>query len=274
MIPPIVLEIRKRIRSNFYGISGDYKTWRDANVQLAKKNSGDYSNPAILTQVLKSVQVVRNGNAIFERDGVLFYEPDYNYPLLASLMRAMSWYKNKNMTCNILDYGGSLGSTYFQNRTYLKEMNPFVWHIVEQPNFVRVGQENIPEIQFHETLEAFQEVGNSCDILLLSGVLQYFDEPYKWLTRMLDRKFHYIIIDRTFFNFDERDRLGIQSVPPEIYSGTYPAWLLNKVKLIRQIEDAGYVKLDDWESFDRMRIKTGGRIDEKLSEGVMFKFNY
>ena len=80
---------------------------------------------------------VVDGRAAYERDSVLFEEVEYVWPLLASLM----WVGARHLgSLNVLDFGGSLGSTYFQNRIFLATLPSVRWNIVEQPRHVEVGR--------------------------------------------------------------------------------------------------------------------------------------
>ena len=145
LLPPIVLQLRY-IGRPFYGIKGDFASWEEAEGVLQHEGLQDYAADNILQTVWEAVQTVREGKAEFERDGVLFYEKDYNYPLLAALFYALA---RLGKAANILDFGGSLGSTYYQNRQILLETGMTVdWNIVEQEKFVKLGRSHLPEIQF------------------------------------------------------------------------------------------------------------------------------
>ena len=253
VFPPCILELGSLIRP-FYGLRGNFSSWDAAEQLLQHEGLQDYTADNILQTVWEAVRTVREGKAEFERDGVLFYEKDYNYPLLAALFYALA---RLGKAANILDFGGSLGSTYYQNRQILLETGMTVdWNIVEQAKFVELGRSRLPEIQFFPSIEEFMQAGKAADILLLSSVLQYFDEPYRYLERMLKAKFRYILIDRTFFNFEpHRDRLAVQHVPPAIYKAQYPVWLLSYEKVMRMMEEAGYRDICRWDSFDRIPVK-------------------
>jgi len=273
-IPPCFLYFYRYLKSNrnFYGIMGNFSSWEDAENYLKAHGEGDYSKPEIAEQVLQSIQAVRRGKAVFERDGVLFDKADYNYPILATLFRTILRCRLDKDKVNVLDFGGSLGSTFFQNREYLSDLMPFEWHICEQPLFVEIGKEEIPEIKFHKNIKDYVDEGYSCDILLLSGVIQYFDNPRQWLADLLEYPFKYVIIDRAFFNTEPKDRLGIQYVPPSIYDACYPVWLLNKEDICTQIKNAGYDLVDEWESFDKMPVKNGMFSETVVtSEGMFFE---
>ena len=256
MIPPILLRL-KHIGAPFCGIKGEFSSWQEAEDTLQRDGLQDYAADNILQTVWKAVQAVREGKAEFERDGVLFYEKEYNYPLLAALFYSLA---SIGKSANILDFGGSLGSTYYQNRMLLAGLGMNVyWNIVEQENFVELGRNELPEIQFYSSIEEFRRSGKTADILLLSSVLQYFDEPYRYIERFLDAGFKYILVDRTVFNFDEeQDRIAIQYVPPEIYAAQYPIWLLSRSKIIHMMETAGYKAVFHWDSFDRIPVDRDG----------------
>src|SRR3990167_5203275 len=123
LIPPIILEILKK--PSKYGYFGNYKTWQEA-----LNNSIGYDSTAILEKVKNSLIKVKNGEAVYERDSVLFNKIEYSWPVLAGLLWAASQSGNK---LTVLDFGGSLGSSYFQNRNFLEHVN-LKWYIVEQEN--------------------------------------------------------------------------------------------------------------------------------------------
>ncbi len=258
VLPPVLLDAFHFMHlGEFYGLSGSFSSWEEAEQHLQKEFGAGYAEGNILQQVLAAVQEVRAGRAVFERDGVLFYEQEYNYPFLAALFYALNGCvsSGSKYPC-VLDFGGSLGSTFFQNRGLLA---PFScrWHIVEQPHFVEAGRLNVPEIEFYESVESYLGKGNRADVLVLSSVLQYFDQPYAYLDQMLAGRFKYVLLDRSLFNDREpgKERLVIQTVSPAIYSAAYPAWLLSWAQVRERIERAGYKEVMQWESFDRMPVK-------------------
>ena len=60
-----------------------------------------------------------------------------------------------NNVLNVLDFGGSLGSTFFQNKKFFSELKDVLWNIVEQPHFVKAGVENIQDdtIRVYTTID-------------------------------------------------------------------------------------------------------------------------
>ena len=79
-IPPFFFTLVKK--ADKYGWKGDYRKWEDA-----KKSSDNYDDVEILEKVKQALLKVRNGEAVFERDSVLFSEIQYSWPLLSALLR-------------------------------------------------------------------------------------------------------------------------------------------------------------------------------------------
>jgi len=220
-----IRKIRQLIIQPKYGWFGDYQSWA-----AASKLCTSYSDRSILDKVRNALLEVTKGNASFERDSVLFYKPDYNWPFLSAILWAFGK-SNGNLT--IVDFGGSLGSTYFQHRSWLNDLT-YTWNVVEQPHFVEEGKKSFEDekLHFFNTVEEIKE--NSPTFLVLSSVLAYLPDPYAWLIRLLDLKYDYVFIDRTPL-VEGDDRLTIQKTPKEIYDVTYPAWFFQRTKFMEAI---------------------------------------
>lgn len=210
-----------------YGFFGDYLSWSEVENVCA-----GYSSKNILQKTLEATLKVKNGEAVFERDSFIFPEIQYSWGLLASLLKAAI---ESNNILRVLDFGGALGSHYFQNKEFLKPIKIERWTVVEQSHYVDIGSEQIADgiLNFAHSINDITDA----NALILSGVLQYLADPYNWLEKFLDKKIPYIILDRTAFSTEGRDRLTLQKVPPEIYEATYPAWFLNKDKVFSMIQN-------------------------------------
>jgi putative methyltransferase (TIGR04325 family) len=230
-IPPILINLLKG--SGKYGWKGEYRDW-----QSAIQASEGYNALNILNKVKEATLKVKNGEAIYERDSVLFDKIEYSWPLLSGLMLIAA--KN-NSTLKVLDFGGSLGSTYFQNKKFLDELRYVEWNIVEQEGFVPIGRDFIEDevVRFFYTLtESITERGMP-DILITSCTLPYLEQPYKVLEELTRYKIPYLIIDNTPFNRRDNDRICQQKVPDYIYEATLPCWLLS-YKEVRSVIEKQY----------------------------------
>jgi putative methyltransferase (TIGR04325 family) len=217
-----ILETYRKIKSSPYGWSGDYSNWEDAC-----KDSGAYDAISIFEKVQAAAIKVQNGEAAYERDSVLFNEIEYSWPMLAGITWVAA--KNKGKVL-VADFGGSLGSSYFQNKLYLDELPDLKWCIIEQSHFVQSGRQKFQNkrLEFFNSMEDCIGERGIPDILILSCVLPYLQEPYELLKRMIDQNLPHILIDNTYFNYENRDRICIQHVPPQIYEASYPCWLLSR----------------------------------------------
>jgi putative methyltransferase (TIGR04325 family) len=154
------------------------------------------------------------------------------------VLAALLWVAAKNQgRLNVVDFGGSLGTSYFQNKRFLDALPNVSWNVVEQENFVKVGGNLIAD----ERLHFFQTINESVnyetpDLLLLSCSLHYMKEPYQLIQQLIQFNVPYIFVDNTPFNYEERDRITMQKVPPSIYTASYPCWFLSYEKVKASFE--------------------------------------
>ena len=206
------------------GLAGNFSSWAEAEA-----NSSGYDSSDILEKTRAALLKVKLGQAVYERDSVLFDKVQHAWPLLAGLMWVAA---QRGGRINVLDFGGSLGSSYFQNKIFLDALGEVRWHIVEQPSHVFVGQREFQD----ERLRFFDSIGasmadNPPDIILLSGVLQYIEQPYELLDILKSSGARFLIIDRTPFWSGFADRICVQQVPADIYEASYPSWIFSEFKL-------------------------------------------
>ena len=223
--PPVVVDLARKWRgapdSCACGLSGDFGSWDEARAA-----STGYESPAILQKTKTALLKVKSGQAAYERDSVLFDREEYSWPLLAGLLWSAA---RAGGRLKVLDVGGSLGSTYFQNRAFIDRLTDVRWSIVEQPAHVAAGKElfESEQLRFYESIEA-SLADTTPDVALLSGVLQYLEHPRKLLEQLQELACSAILIDRTPFWCGPADRLCVQTVPPAIYPASYPSWIFSR----------------------------------------------
>lgn len=240
--------VNRLLRSGRYGWSGNYSSWKEA-----VSNSGGYEQEGILHKVKHASLKVKNGEAIYERDSVLFDKTEYSWPLLSILM----WLAAKNNGfLSVIDFGGSLGSTYYQNRTFLSDLKEVKWNVIEQENFVECGSADFSDstLQFFSSIRESIDARGMPDILIISCTLPYLEKPYEFIQQFFQYKIPYLVIDNTPFNYQDFDRITIQKIHPAIYEASYPCWFLNynKVKdklqqrysLMEEYQNELYIYLD------------------------------
>jgi putative methyltransferase (TIGR04325 family) len=260
IIPSRILKIFSVIQNKIFSEpnpywSGNYSSWEEA-----KHNSNGYESEYILEKVKDSLMKVKNGEAVYERDSALFDKIEYSWPLLCALLWVAGQNKNK---LNIIDFGGSLGSTYYQNRAFLSHLDELKWNIVEQPGFVICGRELFENehVKFYYSINECL-VKQKPDIVLLSSVLQYIEKPYELLREILDLNIQYIIFDITAFMEDGNDRITVQKVIQWGKENSYPAWFFNKKKFIDFI-GIKYNLISEFNAFTGKELM----IDKKIKAG-------
>ena len=223
-----------------FGWFGDFRSWDDA-----KKQTTGYDKDLILNKVKSSLLKVKNGEAVYERDSVLFEEIQYSWGALSGLLFAAA---NNHDSLTVLDFGGSLGSCYFQNKNALKSVKRLSWNIVEQSHFVSAGKDifSNDQLSFFEDIEEYKRSNPKTDVLFLSSVIQYIDKPYNLLKLLLDVDPSIIIVDITTFTNLGRDIITIQKVPPVIYDASYPCWFFDQKNFIQFFIENGFQKMGQW----------------------------
>ena len=234
IIPPLFLESYHSLvstKNNNVSWTGNYTSWQEA-----KQHSSGYESSVILETVKNALLKVKNGEAVYERDSVLFDKIQYSFPLLSALM----WISSKTKELNVVDFGGSLGSSYFQNKFFIDSVNAnVIWNVVEQEHFVNCGLHHFQseKLKFYHTIdECFQS--EKTNVLILSGVLQYLETPQKILNFISNFHFDYIIIDLTGILVNSnKSILTLQQIPESIYKASYPCWFFNEKEMMDVFAD-------------------------------------
>jgi putative methyltransferase (TIGR04325 family) len=203
------------------GWFGNYSSWDAVNAV-----AGGYDSDIILNTTKQAILQVKNGDAVYERDSVIFTEKQCPYALLAYLQLSAAL---KKTALHILDFGGSLGSTYYQIKEYLTKEVCASWNVVEQAHYVACGKEFFEDdvLKFYPTIEACKAVKN-ISLVVLSSVVQYLEKPHEFLKQLVSHNFDFLLFDRTAFNSKSKDRLTLQVVPAEIYPASYPSWFFDQ----------------------------------------------
>ena len=260
LVPVWFVNLYFQIRGLTIRFVGTYPNW-----QAAEKEAIGYDADEILQKVIEKTRLVVSGEVAYERDGIAFDEPVYCYPLIALLLRVTTENNNK---LTVLDFGGSLGSTYYQCRSFLQGVSVLKWGVVEQSHFVESGKMHFSNevLSFHHSFDDFSAKFQP-NVVILSGVLQFLSEPFVVLEKAIISEADYIVIDRTPF-IDEGDTvLTLQKVPKHIVDSSYPVWLFNEV----EFKNVFFGKFSEIATFDAIDSTIGyGRLKANF-KGIMFK---
>jgi len=226
--PPILQTLRWY--SFKYGWKGSYADFNDA-----KKKCKGYDEDHILNRIKETTLKVKNKEIAYERDGIAYKEVQMNFPVLKTLLFLAS---ENNNELTIIDFGGSLGTAYYQNYPYLKHLKKLRWCIIEQPQFVSTGKKDFENdhVKFYNNIsECLAE--NTPQLFLICSVLQYLEKPYDFLDEVIAAKIPYLMLDYVGYNNKREDRVTIQYVPPAFYGieASYPCYFFNKFKIHQKI---------------------------------------
>ncbi|MBM9577280.1 methyltransferase, TIGR04325 family [Leptospira sp. 201903070] len=274
VLPPIIIDIvlflRNRISKLFkkrkesadlLGFHGIFDTW-----DKASRSCGSYNSNIILEKCKQSLLKVKNGEAAYERDSVLFDKVQYSWPVLVGLLYAATKLDGR---LDLIDFGGSLGSSYYQNRLFLKDLKHLSWNIVEQPNFVEEGNLHFKNevLNFYESIESCLEK-TKVNVFLASSSFPYIREPFELIKKIINYGFSYIIIDRTYFIDLPKSIVSTQMVSPEIYDSSYPAWFFNLAEFSAAFNER-YRLLVEFESYLQATNVLEGMVTKEM--GMIFE---
>jgi putative methyltransferase (TIGR04325 family) len=197
--------------------TGDYSSWG-----AAAAASRGYNSSLIFEKVRASALLVKRGDATFERDSVTFHHPEFRWPLLACILHAAL--HSDTAAFHVIDFGGSLGSTYFQHRTALTGISQLKWSIVEQPHFVLCGQQEFSDdiLHFFANINDAAKRTSEVTLVLFSSSVQYIEDPELIIDTAANLGARYLLFDRTSVNEGAHDKLTVQHVTEPIYDAEYP----------------------------------------------------
>jgi putative methyltransferase (TIGR04325 family) len=215
--------------------TGPFDDWRDAAA-----GSTSYADPSILAAVLAAAKVAAADRRYFERDSVLLPAGELQWPVLTALGLAAGASRGP---LSVVDFGGSLGSLYFQHLDQCRTLEVAHWTVVEQEAFAEAGREHLAD----GTLDFSTDLASALtdplpDVAVLSGVLQYLERPSESLDRVLDAQVPVVCVDRTYLS-DEGPSIWVQRVPKEIYSASYPCRILATADIEEAFRTRGYAIL-------------------------------
>lgn len=228
LAPPVLVRALRRPAPPGIAFEGDFARWEDARTR-----AGGYEQASILEAVKTATLRVARGEAVYERDSVLFDHVEMSWPMLAGLLWAAA---RNDGRLRVLDFGGSLGTSYRQNKEFLDELVDVRWGIVDQAHYVATGREHFA----NETLKFFHTIVECAtalqpNVVLLGATLQYLPEPYTVVRELSKTPARVMIIDRTPFADIGEDTITIQRVPPAIYTASYPCWIFSRQAFERRL---------------------------------------
>lgn len=239
LAPPVLLRLFRAVRGGRLRFDGPFPDW-DTSARRAR----GYDDTAIVAAVRRSALKVQRGEAAYEQDSVAFAEPSPPYPLLAALLRVAC---SSGGRLHVMDFGGSLGSTYYRCRSFLEGAVTLRWSVIEQPAFVECGRREFQnvELAFFDSLESCLAAGTP-DVALFSSSLPYVRDPYVVLDQVERARVPYLLFDRNQQHDGDADLVYLQTVPPAIYDASYPCRVFSAQALATRLS-AHHDRVAEWD---------------------------
>jgi putative methyltransferase (TIGR04325 family) len=219
----------------------------------AASASDGWDSPIITTNTLKAAQKVKTGVAEFEQDGVVREKIIYSETILAFLLLVTS---KQNNCINIIDFGGGLGTNYYQSRKRLHGMvgTKVRRQVVERPILASLGEKyfQIDELKFYSNLEEPMSgtMSSNSEPLLFSGSLQYLSDPFAVLDEAIEGGIRLIGLDRLLMSTKSKHSIFIQRPNPRThYAAIYPVRCFSRDAFVAWFASKGFTLLELFTGF-------------------------
>lgn len=251
VLPPGLVRIAGRLMGRSLRFNGQPASWPEA-----LRISQGYADEIIVERVVRATREVIAGRAAYERDSVLFNVPQPPFQLLMPILRHALIHGSK---LEVVDVGGSLGSTWRQCRSMLPPLKSLVWHVIEQECFVAAGRAEFEtdELRFYESISELPPP-HAPRLLLASSVLQYLERPHERLAEWASVEASTLVIDRSPISGEPQDSLCIQTVPRHIYPASYPCWILSRARLLAELQ-SNWLLLSEFDCPEGAQVASGDR---------------
>ncbi|MDB0022452.1 methyltransferase, TIGR04325 family [Flavobacteriaceae bacterium] len=210
----------------------------------ALKNSHNYNQDKLVNNIFLSTQNVLKKKYKYESDGINFNNLNIDHNFLESLKKCI-----KTDNTILLDFGGSLGTTFFKYHDLISKNKLIEWFIIEQEKiFEKSKILNFPiNLKFFKNID---EIQVKPDIILLGSVLQYIEHHNKLLTKLISLKPNYVFIERTIFSINNLEPIYIQENYFNFKKTSYPVRAISLKLLIKFMLKANYIVVNKYENKD------------------------
>jgi putative methyltransferase (TIGR04325 family) len=269
LTPPIVLgavrwaaQLTGITRSVAPHFEGPLDSW-----QAAAARSDGWDAQVIVSKTLDAQLKVRDGIAAFQQDTIVYDRVTYSQTILAFIAMAASI---SSGDLNIIDFGGSLGTNFFQNKKilrFLMENRKCTWTVIERPIFAELGNKYFKSevLRFDSSLQA--TLSNSKlvpEAFLFSGSLEYVPDPLAILDQCTNAGAKIIALDRVVLWAGKEHAVFVQHPDPNrYYRATYPIWAFSKDILIGQMIERGMSLVEHFTSTPNAQFDICGMIFAK-----------
>lgn len=202
------------------GVRGKFASFEEAAASAPRAARVGYDSPAHATMY-------------DERIGKLFIS---DYAVLLWLSQLLPGVRT------VFDLGGHKGELFYGFRSRLTLADDLRWIVCDVPTTVEEGRRFAQE-SGASSLEFTSDntAADGCDLMLASGVLQYLEDDLATLLKKWKALPKVILVNNTPM-YDGDDYVTLQNTALS-YN---PYRVFNQQKLVKSLEDCGYVIRDHW----------------------------
>lgn len=195
------------------------------NWESAATASAGYESALLVASAFESAKQVQSRRFAFERDGLLFEDPNMNLPVVA----ACGLVKDRSADgLRILDVGGGLGTDFFRHLELLDSVGIASWVVLETERMIEAATKLDREERLHFVASLDDALATEPDVILFSSSLQYFEDPGEIMEAALDSSAEVILIDRAPIWDKGYSAPVVQRTPKGMVQGSYPCWLFSE----------------------------------------------
>lgn len=208
-IPPIIIGIIRRI---IFPKVQAFKSFKET-IDVINE---DFNNKELVEVI--SLKTKNYINKLYKKKILLGYEEH-------KLINLFCLNPKKNY--KVLDVGGGSGLHFHMLKSNFNKIE-LDWTILETPEMVKYNRNiNYKNLHFTDDINSIKDI--NFDLIYLSGVIQYVENPYVFLNKILKLNSEKIIITRTPFQIDKEGFFSIQkSLLSENGPGVLPDGYIDK----------------------------------------------
>ena len=173
-----------------------YHSYKDA---ILNTKDGGYLNKKLTNSVAYKQ---------FLHNQLLASQPIFEFNAIRTLV-GIGQISNKSKL-NVIDVGGGAGY-HFHIASIAFPSIKFEWHVVETKSMCDSASQHAKSgLYFHESLSSVANSLSDIDLVFSSSALQYFEDPIKTLSDILDLKSRNIFITRTPLSLYSQILIAVQ----------------------------------------------------------------